>query len=49
MRARGLISPFESTDVPDALSLTFAPVEIKMVMNNVASAPLSPYYPELGV
>jgi hypothetical protein len=48
MRLRGLISISESTDIPDAFFLTFFPRIIKII-NNEASAPLKPYYPELGI
>lgn len=47
MRAQGLLSMSESTDIPDALALTFAPGKPVFVMPN-ASAPLEPYYPEIG-
>jgi len=48
MRARGDLLASESTDVPDALSMTFAPSKI-ITYNMVASAPLKPYYPEIGI
>lgn len=47
MRARGLLGMSESTDVPDALSLTFAPFQVP---NTEAkqSAPSEPVYPDIG-
>lgn len=48
LRARGDLLASESTDVPDALSMTFAPTKI-ITYNMVASAPLKPYYPDLGI
>jgi hypothetical protein len=48
MRARGDLLASESTDVPDALSMTFAPSNV-IVYNMMASAPLRPYYPEIGM
>lgn len=47
MRARGLLSLSESTDVPDALMMTFAPMETPFAMPE-ASPPLAPYYPDIG-
>lgn len=47
MRARGLLAQSESTDTPDAASMTFAPVK-KMVYNQ-ASEVVRPYYPELNL
>jgi hypothetical protein len=47
MRLNGLMGPSESPDVADALFLTFAPEQVKF--NMAASAPLKPYFPELGV
>lgn len=46
MRAMGYLQATESTDVPDAGSLTFAPSTIVKI-NNVASGPAKPYYPEI--
>lgn len=46
MRAMGYMQATESTDVPDAASLTFAPSNIIRI-NNVASGLAKPYYPEI--
>ena len=46
MRAMGYLQATESTDVPDAAALTFAPSSIIFV-NNQASAIAKPYYPEI--
>ncbi len=46
MRARGIIGASESTDVPDALSMTFAKSKIKKI-NMQASALPQNYYPEI--
>lgn len=46
MHAKGLLSMTESTDIPDALSLTFAEGK-KVFIQNVASAPAKPYYPDI--
>lgn len=48
MRARGDLSASQSTDVPDALSMTFAP-SLVVTYNMASSAPVLPYYPELGL
>ena len=48
MRARGLLSPSESTDVPDALALTFAPSSRVIMFNVEPSKPVLPFYPEIG-
>ena len=48
MRARGDLQMSESTDVPDAWSMTFAPSNKKDYNYGArASAPLKPYYPEI--
>ncbi len=47
MRARGLLGMSESTDVPDALSLTFAPFSVPNVQAQ-QSTPTEPLYPEIG-
>lgn len=44
MRAMGYLQVTESTDSPDALSLTFAPSNIIRI-NNQASSIAAPYYP----
>jgi hypothetical protein len=49
MHARGLLLQGESTDVPDALSLTFAPDRNITIYSQSASPALKPYYPELGI
>lgn len=51
MRAIGLLSMSESTDIPDALSLTFAKAAFDpFVPNAVQSKPRADtYYPELGL
>lgn len=46
MRAMGYLQATESTDVPDAASLTFAPSNIIRV-NNQASPLAKPYYPDI--
>lgn len=46
MRAMGYLMATESTDIPDAGSLTFAPSHI-IKINNQASGPAKPYYPEI--
>lgn len=48
MRARGDLLASESTDVPDALSMTFAPSGV-IITNAKQSAPALPYYPSLGI
>lgn len=48
MRARGLIMVSESTDVPDALSMTFSPSEAPMAQAQ-QSQPLEAYYPEINI
>lgn len=48
MRARGLLSMTESTDIPDALALTFAPKAIK-IFSNTASPLAEPFYPDVGI
>lgn len=48
MRARSLLMASESTDTPDALSMTFAPSK-QVIYKQVASSPVLPYYPELGI
>lgn len=47
MRARGYLSASQSTDVPDAMSMTFAENVIKFNMNAVASTPVRPFYPDI--
>lgn len=47
MRARSLIEASESTDTPDAGSMTFGPSRI--INFSQASASVLPYYPELGI
>lgn len=47
MRARGDIAISESTDIPDAWSMTFVPNVIKFNMNATASQPNKPYYPDI--
>lgn len=50
MKARGLLAASESTDVPDALSLTFVPTLFKeLIIFGGASEALLPYYPEVGI
>lgn len=49
MRARGLLSASESTDVPDALALTFAPTNRVIIYNPQPTKAALPYYPELGI
>ena len=46
MRARGDLLASESTDIPDAWSMTFAPAGF-IIGNVSASAPIKPYYPEI--
>jgi hypothetical protein len=48
MRARGLLGMSESTDVPDALSLTFAPYAVPTFIPQ-QSMPSEPLYPDLGI
>lgn len=48
MRARGLLGMSESTDVPDALSLTFAPFSTPTVIPQ-QSMPQEVIYPEIGL
>lgn len=48
MRARALLSASESTDVADAFSMTFSPIQEVFVMPQ-ASKPLEVYYPEIGL
>lgn len=48
MRARGYLPMSESTDIPDALSMTFAPTEEPFIMPR-ASAPAEAYYPDIGI
>jgi hypothetical protein len=48
MRAMGYLQHTESTDVPDAASLTFAPTTV--IKFNMVSSPALPfYYPELNI
>lgn len=47
MRARGDLQASESTDIPDAWSMTFVPHVVKFNMHAVASTPSKPYYPEI--
>lgn len=47
MRARGILGMSESTDIPDALMLTFAPS--KKIIWGQASSVLAPLYPEIGL
>ena len=55
MRVRSLLSISESTDVPDALSMTFAPTTVPFVMVGQSLPPGQQsgapgvYYPELGI
>lgn len=50
MRAIGLLSMSESTDIPDALALTFAAAAYDpFVSPPKQSQPLLPYYPELNL
>lgn len=50
MRAEGLLTMSESTDVPDALALTFTKAAYDpFVAPPQQSAPAAPYYPELGI
>lgn len=48
MRVRNLIAISESTDTPDALSMTFTPVEEVFVMPS-QSQPREPVYPDIGI
>ena len=49
MRALGLLSMSESTDIPDALALTFAPGQAEAYsVPAVQSQPVPAFYPELG-
>lgn len=48
MRARGYLGMSESTDVPDALSLTFAPFKSPTYVPQ-QSMPSEPLYPDLGI
>lgn len=47
MRARGLLGMTESTDIPDALALTFAPVEFRFIEQPKASGMPLPHYPDI--
>lgn len=47
MRARGDLGPSESTDIPDAASMTFVPRVIKFNMEAKASSPNKPFYPDI--
>lgn len=47
MRARGDLAASESTDVPDAGSMTFIERVVKFQTNAVASTPNKPYYPDI--
>lgn len=47
MRARGDLQASQSTDIPDALSMTFVQRVVKFNMNARASVPAQPYYPEI--
>lgn len=55
MRVRALLSVSESTDIPDALSMTFGPSVIPFVMPQQSPPPgasvgrIGVYYPELGI
>lgn len=50
MRAEGLLSMSESTDIPDALALTFAkPAYDPFVASATQSQPIPAYYPELNL
>jgi hypothetical protein len=50
MRLIGLLSMSESTDIPDALALTFAkPAYDPFVPAAQQSQPREPYYPDLGI
>lgn len=48
MRALGYLGASESTDVPDGLSMTFAP-SAKIEVMAQQSQPLAPFYPEIGI
>lgn len=48
MRARGMLAATESTDVPDALALTFAEPEVPKTFGS-ATGSLPAYYPEIGL
>lgn len=48
MHVRSLLSASESTDTPDALSMTFAPSSV-VVLNQQQSQPREAFYPELGI
>lgn len=48
MRGRGLLGMSESTDVPDALALTFAPYQVPTFVPQ-QSQPAETLYPELGI
>lgn len=47
MRARGYLQASESTDIPDAASMTFVPHIVKYSSNAVATSPVKPYYPDI--
>lgn len=47
MRARGDLQASESTDIPDAWSMTFVPHIVKFNMNAKASEPNKPFYPDI--
>lgn len=47
MRARGDLQASESTDIPDAWSMTFVPRVIKFNTTAKATAPQAPYYPDI--
>lgn len=48
MRARGLLSMTESTDIPDALALTFGPKAQKVFTAGASPMPEA-FYPEVGI
>ncbi len=47
MRARGELAASESTDIPDAGSMTFVHRVVKFSTNAVATSPVKPYYPDV--
>ena len=49
MRRRALLSMSESTDIPDALALTFAPQNVVSMETTDATPSVLPYYPELNL
>lgn len=47
MRARGDLEASQSTDIPDAWSMTFVTRVVKFSTNAAASIPNKPYYPDI--